>query len=51
MKELINKLIESNNLSEEELIYLIDNIGSDDKKYLFEKASEIRDKHYGNKVF
>ena len=39
MKELINKLIESNNLSEEELIYLIDNIGSEDKKYLFEKAS------------
>lgn len=51
MKELINKLIESNNLSEEELIYLIDNIESDDKKYLFGKASEIRDKHYGNKVF
>ena len=51
MKKLINKLIKNNHLSEEELIHLIDNISSEDKNYLFKKASETRYKYYGNKVF
>lgn len=51
MRDLINKLIDEQILSEEEFIYLIDNIDSQDKNYLFKKASEIRDKHYGKKVF
>lgn len=48
---LIQTLSENHTLSEDELIYLIDNIDSEDKKILFENASNVRNKYYGNKVF
>ncbi len=48
---LIHKLCETHNLSEDELIYLIDSISSEDKEYLFKKASQVRDHYYGNKIF
>lgn len=51
MKELINKLYETNNLSKEELIYLINYIDVESKQYLIQKAQETRIKYYSNKVF
>lgn len=51
MKELINKLYETNNLSKEEFIYLINYIDVESKQYLIQKAQETRIKYYSNKVF
>jgi biotin synthase len=51
MKNLIDKLYETNSLSKEELIYIIDNIDDESKEYLIQKAHETRIKHYSNKVF
>lgn len=51
MKELIDKLYETNSLSKEELVYIIDNIDDESKEYLIGKAHETRMKHYSNKVF
>ena len=51
LKELIDKLFESNKLEKEELIYIITNIDEENRKYLLEKAYETRFKHYSNKVF
>ncbi|MEW9094325.1 MAG: [FeFe] hydrogenase H-cluster radical SAM maturase HydE [Clostridiaceae bacterium] len=51
MKELIDKLYRNNNLSKEELVYIIENIDEESKEYLIEKANETRHKYYSNKVF
>jgi biotin synthase len=51
MRELIDKLYETNNLEKEELVYIIDNITPEDKEYLIEKAHATRMKYYSNKVF
>ncbi|WP_315117363.1 [FeFe] hydrogenase H-cluster radical SAM maturase HydE [uncultured Clostridium sp.] len=51
MKELIDKLYRNNNLTKEELIYIIENIDEESKEYLIEKASETGHKYYSNKVF
>lgn len=48
---LIDKLYESNNASKEELLYIIDNIDEQSKKYLIEKAYATKNKYYGNTVY
>lgn len=50
-KELIDKLYETNSLNKEELLYIIDNITSDETEYLIKKARELTDKYYDNRVF
>ncbi|MGE5629238.1 MAG: [FeFe] hydrogenase H-cluster radical SAM maturase HydE [Solirubrobacterales bacterium] len=50
-KELIDKLNETNSLSKEELLYILENIKGDEKEYLIQKARELTDKYYDKKVF
>lgn len=50
-KEIIDKLSKSNNASREELLFLIDNLNNEDKKYLVEKAHETRMRTYGDSVY
>ncbi|MGL4687974.1 MAG: [FeFe] hydrogenase H-cluster radical SAM maturase HydE, partial [Fusobacteriaceae bacterium] len=51
MKEIIDKLYKENNLSDKELLTLLNNLDEDNKKYLFEKSYMTRLKFYGNTVF
>lgn len=51
VKEIIDKLYLENNASFEELLFLLDNLTSEDKGYLVEKAHETRMKTYGNTVY
>jgi biotin synthase len=51
IKELIDKLYETNSLSKEELLYIVNNIDESNKEYLIAKAHDTRMKHYGSKVF
>ena len=48
---IINKLYETNNASQEELLYLIENIDEDSKNLLMEKANITRLNHFGNTVY
>ncbi len=50
-KNIIDKLYKVNDASDEDLIWLIDNIDLDGRKYLFEKARKLREKYYGKKVY
>ncbi len=50
LKEIIDELYKKNNTSGEKLLYLINNIDKDSKKYLTSKAHETRLKYYANKV-
>ncbi|ATD56188.1 [FeFe] hydrogenase H-cluster radical SAM maturase HydE [Clostridium chauvoei] len=51
MRRIIDKLYKENNASKEELLFLLDNLKSEDKKYLIQKANEIRMQTYGDKVY
>ena len=51
VKKIIDKLYNTTNASKEELIYLLDNLTFNDKKYLIEKSHDIALKHYSNDVF
>ncbi len=51
LKEIIDELYERNNLSSESLLYLLNNIDIESKKYLVSKAHETRLNHYGNTVY
>lgn len=51
LKEIIDELYKKNNTSGEKLLYLINNIDKDSKKYLTSKAHETRLKYYANKVY
>lgn len=51
IKNIIDKLYESNNASREELVFLLDNLTEKDKDYLVEKAHETRMRTYGNTVY
>lgn len=51
IKEIIDKLALESRCTNEELLYLLNNISDDEKKYLFEKADEVRRKNYDNKVY
>lgn len=51
VKKIIDKLYNTTNASKEELIYLLDNLNFNDKKYLIEKSHDIALKNYSNDVF
>lgn len=51
MKELIDKLYETNNLTKDELLYIIENADKEQREYIILKAHKTRMKHYGDKVF
>lgn len=51
MKKIIDKLYNENNLSDKELLTLLNNLNEENKNYLFEKSYMTRMKSYGNTVF
>lgn len=51
VKEIIEKLYNTNDANEEELLYLLENIDDNSKALLIKKAHETRVKNYGNKVY
>ncbi len=51
MKELLNKLYQENNLSKEEIVYLLKNLDEEHKNILFVYAYQTCMKYYGNKVY
>lgn len=51
MKALIDKLAAHHDLSDQELLMLLDNMTEDDQNYLIEKAHEVRMAVYGDRVF
>jgi biotin synthase len=50
MSSLFNKILEKENLNKEDLICLL-NAKDNDRKLLFEKSAEIKQKYVGNKVY
>lgn len=51
MKELVNKLYEAHDLSDSELVTLITVDDGEASEYLAHRADEVRQLHYGKKVF
>ena len=51
MKELIQKLKETQNLSKEEWISLIENRSVELSDYLFAQAREVRHQYYGKEIY
>lgn len=51
MKALINKLYELNDLTENEILYLLLNMDTDSQQYLFKLADISRKKFYEDKVY
>ncbi len=51
MESLINKLKETENLTREEWITLIDNAGPKSAEYLFAQARKVRERYYGKEVY
>ena len=49
--KIIDKLYKYNTASEEELIFLLENLEQKSKEYLFEKAHQVSLKNYGNDVY
>ena len=48
---LLDKLYKNNELSREELLYILENLDDDHTEKLFEYARKTRDRYYGNKVY
>ena len=51
MKQLINKLRDTQTLTREEWVNLIENRTPEAADYLFEQARKVRERHYGNAVY
>lgn len=51
IRATIDKLCATNDIGRHELLYLIENIVEEEKKYLMQKAKETSEKTYANKVF
>lgn len=51
MKEILNKLINEGNIDKKELLYLLENRNEEIAKLLADKASEIRENSFGNKIY
>ncbi|MDI0264929.1 [FeFe] hydrogenase H-cluster radical SAM maturase HydE [Clostridioides difficile] len=58
IKYFIDKLYSINSLSFDELLYLIENIDNEEynfeqnlRNYLYKQASDMRNKHYGNRIY
>ncbi|MBQ6632481.1 MAG: [Romboutsia sp.] len=50
-KNIIQKLYDTNSASREELLYLLENIDEESKKFLIEMAYKTRLKYFGNTVY
>jgi len=51
IREIIGKLSEGQNASDEELLFLLDNMDTEGQEELFEAALKIKKEHYGLDVF
>ncbi|WP_024832426.1 [FeFe] hydrogenase H-cluster radical SAM maturase HydE [Ruminiclostridium josui] len=51
MKELIDKLYETQGLERSELLLILNNFNADISKYLFEKARFVSRSHFGNSIY
>lgn len=51
MKSLVDKLRKEGSLTREEWIFLIENRNLQLAEYIYEQAREVRQKHYGNRVY
>lgn len=51
MLELIEKAFNTNKLTKEEIIYLLQNLKDEERQTLFAYALETKKKHYGNEVY
>ncbi len=51
MQELIDRLEKDRVLSKEEFIFLLSHYTAETSEYLFEKARNIAQKHFGNKIY
>ncbi len=51
MRELIDKLYKSSELSKEEAIVLLGGMTPEDSEYLFEKARSVRERYYGRDIY
>ncbi len=48
---LIDELHVNHDLSKEKLVFILDNITDEEKKYLFSKSLEVKEKYYGDTVY
>ncbi len=48
---IIDKLYEAKDVNEQELLFLLNNISSDEQEYLHKRADEVRRRSYENKVY
>ena len=48
---IIQKLYDTNDATREELLYLLDNIDEESKKFIIEMAYKTRLKYFGNTVY
>ncbi|EPR12580.1 [FeFe] hydrogenase H-cluster radical SAM maturase HydE [Ruminiclostridium papyrosolvens] len=51
MKELIDKLYETQGLERSELLLILNNFNADISEYLFEKARSVSKSHFGNSIY
>lgn len=51
IEKIIDELYEKNNISKENLLFILNNVDKKTKEYLVSKAHETRLKHYNNKVY
>lgn len=51
INKYIDKLYETNNATNEELLYILNNLNDGSKEYLVEKSHSTRMRTYGNKVY
>ncbi|MDP4118439.1 MAG: [FeFe] hydrogenase H-cluster radical SAM maturase HydE [Bacillota bacterium] len=51
MKNLVDKLYETNILSKDEFIFLLENRNDEIRNYLAEKARSVSQSHFGNKLY
>lgn len=51
VREIIDKLYKTENATDEELLFILDNLSKEDEEYLFSKANDVRLKNYDNKVY
>ncbi|MHB8072937.1 [FeFe] hydrogenase H-cluster radical SAM maturase HydE [Desulfosporosinus fructosivorans] len=51
MHNLLEKVYQTNSLTKDEIIYLLENITPEDREILYSHALKTKQKYYGNKVF
>lgn len=51
MKQLIDKLVSFHEATDQELIYILENMNEETRKYLYAQSNKLRTAWYGNKVY